>query len=397
MPHLTETTKMELFLLPILAAGHLTSTMEMASRLLDRVGGGGLSVTVLVMTTPAPCLRFETESCIPSLSSIGAGVRFEELPVLPPAQFFEECDQVGASCSRYVELHKPRLKTAILRLRSSPAAALVIDFFATTMIDVADELAVGERPMSGSRFLYHGRRFPETKCMILNTFFELEPSTLEALVDGVYEPHDCIKWLDEQPPASVVFLYFGSISAFSREQLKEMATGLESSGHRFLWSLRGTGDDLSLQEVLPEGFMERTEGQGLVWRSWAPQVEILSHAAVGGLVTHCGWNSCLGSLWHGVPMLEWPIHAEQHYLAFRLAREAGVALELTVDRTSSGNLVAGAELKRGVRSLMEEDTEEGKQVRRRAQEMKASCRRAVEEGGSSYTSLESLVNDLLNH
>lgn len=276
--------------------------------------------------------------------------------------------------------------------------------------------------MSGSRFLYHGRRFPETKWMILNTFFELEPSTLEALVDGVYvpdhptppiftvgpvlgrqvsrqdskEPHDCIKWLDEQPPASVVFLCFGSISTFSREQLKEMATGLESSGHRFLWSLRGTGDDLSLQEVLPEGFMERTEGRGLVWRSWAPQVEILSHAAVGGFVTHCGWNSCLGSLWHGVPMLEWPIHAEQHYLAFRLAREAGVALELTLDRTSSGNLVAEAELERGVRCLMEEDTEEGKQVRR-AQEMKASCRRAVEEGGSSYTSLESLVNDLVNH
>ncbi|CAL9135786.1 unnamed protein product [Musa textilis] len=72
MPHLTETTKMELFLLPIPAAGYL-----------DRVGGGGLSVTVLVMTTTAPCLRFETESCILSLSSIGAGVRFEVLPVLP--------------------------------------------------------------------------------------------------------------------------------------------------------------------------------------------------------------------------------------------------------------------------------------------------------------------------
>ncbi|KAJ8459035.1 hypothetical protein OPV22_031961 [Ensete ventricosum] len=55
---------MELFLLPTPAADHLTSTVEMASRLLDRVGGGGLSVTVLVMTTPAPCLRFETESCI---------------------------------------------------------------------------------------------------------------------------------------------------------------------------------------------------------------------------------------------------------------------------------------------------------------------------------------------
>ncbi|URE35919.1 E3 ubiquitin-protein ligase [Musa troglodytarum] len=63
-------------------------------------------------------------------------------PGAATAQFFEECDQVGAFCSRYVELHKPHLKATILRLRSSPAAALAIDFFATTMIDVADELGI---------------------------------------------------------------------------------------------------------------------------------------------------------------------------------------------------------------------------------------------------------------
>ncbi|RZR84837.1 hypothetical protein BHM03_00011720, partial [Ensete ventricosum] len=282
MPHLTEMRKMELFLLPTPAADHLTSTVEVASRLLDRVGGGSLSVTVLVMTTPAPCLRFETESCIllhrrrrPVRGAPGAATR------------------------------APHLKAAaILRLRASPAAALVIAFFATTMIDVAIELGIPATTMiyltggaATLALLLHAptlhekvvldgdeaaffellgmspipaRWMPALKprFMILNTFFELDPSTLEALVDGVYvpdhptplnytvvsvlgrqasrqdseEPHCCIKWLDEQLPASVVLLCLGNISTFFREQLKEMATGLESSGHRLLWSLRGTGD-----------------------------------------------------------------------------------------------------------------------------------------------------------
>lgn len=46
------------------------------------------------------------------------------------------------------------------------------------------------------------------------------------------------KWLDNQPPASVVFLCFGSCGAFSVDQKKEIASALEQSGYRFLWSLR---------------------------------------------------------------------------------------------------------------------------------------------------------------
>jgi len=182
-------------------------------------------------------------------------------------------------------------------------------------------------------------------------------------------------------------------------QVKEMAAALERSGHRFLWVVRSrpAGDmtqltDADLGEVLPNGFLDATKERGLVWPSWAPQADILSHRAVGGFVTHCGWNSCLESLWFGVPMLVWPLYAEQHLNALETVRDLGVAVGLEVDR-KNGNFVKGEELERGVRSLMGE-SEEGKRVRAKVEEMKVASRKTIEEGGSSFNYLKKLAQEL---
>ncbi|CAN6199110.1 unnamed protein product [Urochloa humidicola] len=271
-------------------------------------------------------------------------------------------------------------------------------------------------------FTYHGRRFAEADGIIINTAAELEPSVLAAIADGrctrgvraptLYpigpvisfppppeQPHECLRWLDAQPAASVVLLCFGSLGFFAAPQAREIAHGLERSGHRFLWVLRGPPapgaghpTDANLDEMLPDGFLYRTKDRGLVWPTWAPQKEILAHAAVGGFVTHGGWNSALESLWHGVPMAPWPLYAEQHTNAFTFVADMGVAVAMKVDRKRD-NFVEAAELERAVKELVG-GGEEGRKAREKAMEMKAVCRNAVEEGGSSYAALQRLSEEL---
>jgi UDP:flavonoid glycosyltransferase YjiC (YdhE family) len=128
------------------------------------------------------------------------------------------------------------------------------------------------------------------------------------------DEHECLKWLNAKKPNSVVYVCFGSMAYFNDSQLMEIAMGLEASGQQFIWVVRkeknGSGGK---EEWLPQGFEKRMEGKGLIIRGWAPQVLILDHEAVGGFVTHCGWNSTLEGVTAGVPMVTWPMFAEQFF------------------------------------------------------------------------------------
>ncbi|XP_077243679.1 UDP-glycosyltransferase 71K1-like [Tasmannia lanceolata] len=268
------------------------------------------------------------------------------------------------------------------------------------------------------------RRFPQTKGILINTFKELESKVLQAINQGMCLPdhptppiyavgpllaldensltpsNPCIEWLNKQPRASVVFLCFGSKGSFPEPQIKEIALGLERSQCRFLWSLRcrseeglGMVKDANLDEVLPEGFLDQTAERGLVWPSWVPQTAILAHPAVGSFVSHCGWNSCLESFWYGVPILAWPLAAEQKLNGFQLVKDLGSAVELRLDY-KGGGLVSREEVERGVRCLMGE-CEERSMVSERAKEISEASHKAVEEGGSSFVAFKRLVQQLI--
>ncbi|PWA89810.1 UDP-glycosyltransferase 71E1 [Artemisia annua] len=273
-------------------------------------------------------------------------------------------------------------------------------------------------------FLDLAKRFRETKGIIINTFQELESDGVEYLLSSnanippVFpvgpilnfskakndsKTEEIMTWLNDQLESSVVFLCFGSMGSFSEKQVKEIAIALERSGHRFLWSLRRPQPKGKMEqpkeyenyeEVLPEGFIERTLSVGKVI-GWAPQTTVLSHPSIGGFVSHCGWNSTLESIWCGVPIAAWPLYAEQQINAFQLVVELGIAAEIRIDyrsdmRRGINNMtVAAEEIEDGIRRLMNDH-----EMRNKVKEMKEKSRLAVLEGGSSYASVGHFIDHL---
>ena len=160
-------------------------------------------------------------------------------------------------------------------------------------------------------------------------------SSQDSAEQSLYTPDlSCLAWLDAQPAArSVLYVSLGSLACVDRGVFEEMAWGLAGSGVPFLWVVRpgsvtGTGAGGG-EEVppLPDGFNEEVRNRGKIV-TWAPQREVLAHAAIGAFWTHCGWNSILESVCGGVPMLVQPCFADQMVNARYVTREWGVGMEV---------------------------------------------------------------------
>lgn len=272
-------------------------------------------------------------------------------------------------------------------------------------------------------FLEGNRRFYLADGVLVNSFHDMEADTIRVLqqegtkIPSVYAigpfiqkgsftnyignnngSNEClIRWLDKQQDNSILYVSFGSGGTLCQDQMNELALGLELSGQKFLWALRspsrfgfitdlGATNEEDPLQFLPNGFLERTEGQGLVVPYWAPQIQILGHSATGGFVSHCGWNSTLESVVHGIPMIAWPLFAEQKMNASMLTNGLKVALRPNVNEKG---IVGREEIAEVIKNLMV--GEEGKGIRQRMRELKGAAVDALEENGSSTRTLSELV------
>ncbi|KAK8935878.1 Hydroquinone glucosyltransferase [Platanthera zijinensis] len=268
--------------------------------------------------------------------------------------------------------------------------------------------------------LHHARLYRQAQGILVNSFSAIEPGAAKLLTaeeegrppvypvgpliqsrsaaTAVASAAPCLKWLDEQPRGSVLFVSFGSGGTLTRMQLGELALGLESSKHRFLLVVRSPSDKDSSStyftahskedplSYLPGGFLRRTKDVGFVVPSWAPQVEVLAHPATGGFLSHCGWNSTLESVKQGVPMIAWPLFAEQTMNAVMLVEEAKIAIR---PKAGEDGVFDREEIARVVGELME--GEQGKAMRNRVKGLKEAAEAALSEGGSSYTKLNEVA------
>ncbi|KAM0943081.1 putative UDP-glucuronosyl/UDP-glucosyltransferase, UDP-glycosyltransferase family [Dioscorea sansibarensis] len=208
----------------------------------------------------------------------------------------------------------------------------------------------------------------------------------------------CLQWLDSMPESSIIYVSFGSITHTVPAQLIEIGAGLEASGFRFVWVIKQS--ELMAPEVAKwlkeEGFEKRVEGRGMVIKGWAPQAAILAHPAVGGFVTHCGWNSVMESVSAGLPMLTWPHFADQ-FLNEKVVVEVlkvgvpvGIGKPITYAFGEERVVVGREVVEKGVRSLMDGGGE-GEGRRKRVRELGDKVRKAVEKDGSSFENLIELI------
>ncbi|CAI0542145.1 unnamed protein product [Linum tenue] len=253
-------------------------------------------------------------------------------------------------------------------------------------------------------FLDFVKRYRDAKGILINTFPDLETTTIEHLSKGETPPvypvgpilelkredatgegrgSEILTWLNEQPPSG----------CFNETQVKEIATALENSGFRFLWSLRRPPprgvvsfplDYENPAEILPEGFLERTAGVGKII-GWAPQAAILAHPA---------------SLWFGVPIAAWPIDGEQQLNAFQMVVEWGLGVDVKMEYSKEFGMaeedvivVGSEEIEKGIKGLMAE----GSEAREKVKKLSDRSRDALAEGGSAEVALNRFIADVIKN
>ncbi|CAL5008191.1 unnamed protein product [Urochloa decumbens] len=195
---------------------------------------------------------------------------------------------------------------------------------------------------------------------------------------------ECLAWLDAQDTGSVVYANFGSLTVLTAAQLAEFAWGLAATRRPFLLVLRDdlvTGGNGGMAALPPEFLAETAERCRVA--TWCPQERVLRHGAVGCFVTHCGWNSACEGLAAGVPMVCWPVFADQFTICKYACEVWGVGIRLDeeVRREQIAGHVGEAMESEGIRRCA---------ARWKAEAEAAACRG----GGSSHENLVSLVRAL---
>lgn len=242
--------------------------------------------------------------------------------------------------------------------------------------------------------------------IICNTVQEVESSTISALQEkkpfyslgpifpngfrksatptNLWMESDCNQWLNSKPKGSVIYISFGSLANISRQDILEMAHGLLLSRVSFIWVVRPDITCSLESNLLPPRFEDEVKDRGLVV-SWCSQIDVLSHPAIGGFLTHCGWNSVLESSWCKVPMLCFPIFADQFTNRKLVVSEWNVGFDL-----SSGRILTRQEIAQKIDSFITE----AKELRINLEETRKKLQDALSENGSSGRNYKQLICDI---
>ncbi|KAJ4816639.1 Glycosyltransferase [Rhynchospora pubera] len=264
------------------------------------------------------------------------------------------------------------------------------------------------------QFVQNGRVLLKVDGIFVNTFQSFEEDSLAALRDGRVQPgfppvitvgplmplnmpasgaSEVFPWLDKQPDNSVLYVNFGNRTGMSREQVRELGLGLETSGCRFLWVVKtkalDSQDIEDLGEILEKGYLERVKDRGIVMKGWVEQDKVLRHKAVGGFLSHSGSNSVIEAAMYGVRMLAWPMGGDQRINAVPVVKSGLGMWPKSWSWQGEDKIVSGKEIGEKVKEMMADEA-----LFAKARLIGEEARKAAAPGGTSYQGLVEFVQKL---
>lgn len=244
--------------------------------------------------------------------------------------------------------------------------------------------------------------------IICNTVEELEPETVAALdakqpfysigpiipteldkgtiATSLWTESDCSQWLKTKSPGSVLYVSFGSYAHVSRNDLHEIAHGLSLNGVPFVWVLRPDIVSSRDTDPLPDGYTEKIKEQGIIM-PWCSQLKVLSDPAIGGFLTHCGWNSIIESVWNQVPLICFPLLTDQFTNRKLAVDDWRIGINL-----SDKERITKEEVAEKINRLMEGKSRT--EFKNTIEEVKKKLQGALVPDGSSDRNMDRLIKDL---
>ncbi|KAI3776067.1 hypothetical protein L1987_45828 [Smallanthus sonchifolius] len=293
-----------------------------------------IQVPLIYFETVSPCALW-TYLCLPNL--IGAGeVPFDgnDLDIIikgvPGTETFLRRRDLPSFC-RFNNVANPVTEIIMKEARYVPRAHGVI----LNTFQALDELVlVPMRTLCPNIYcigpihtLFKSHLASETKATTQTPQSNVSNSLWE-------ENITCLSWLDMQVTRSVVHVSIGSMATMTVDQFFEFWHGLVNSGKPFLWVQRlGSVIGEYNDDQVPKHLVDETKLRGFI-TTWVPQEAVLAHSAIGGFLTHSGWNSTIESVMEGVPMICWPQNVDQQVNS-RFVSEVwkiGIDIKDTCDR-----------------------------------------------------------------
>eukprot|EP01018_Ginkgo_biloba_P021251 Gb_33846 [translate_table: standard] len=423
---------------PYSTTGHTNPLFQFAKNLASR----GLIVTFVSLNFDHPKILQAKDSIL----RLGFDVRLESIPDEIPRDVAIDAAHINDFLFKHVHDHMrgSGLEELIQRLNANgdDVSSIIYDSFMPWVPRIARKFNIPHAffwTQSASVFniYYHFKhvflppRYPtglgsfsqdldniaDASWVLVNSFYELEPETIDylqtflpilpigpsipsAFLDrrcpedtkvgaNLWKDADCLEWLDSKAPSSVVYISFGSITSISPRQIHELAVGIERSQQNFVWVIRPPQGQRDVREVFPVGFVEESKGRGLIVQ-WCAQLEVLSHPSVAAFMSHCGWNSSLDGLSLGVPMLTFGMWTDQNTNAKCLSDVWKMGLRM---RKGEDGIVGREEVERCIRLAV--NSKEIAELKKNGLKWKELAKRAMMEGGSSDTNLNSFVQQIV--